>query len=110
MARFYGVVGFVSSYEKKTGVFDYAVTERNFAGDVIKRYSQIVSQETVIDNIRVNNQISIIANAYAFENFQHIRFVVWNGTPWEVTSVSVEHPRLILSLGDVYNGPRAEET
>ena len=110
MARFYGPVGFVETYEKKPGVNDYAVIERAYPGDVVKRHSQFLSQETVVDNIRVSNQISIVANPYAFENFQHIRFVVWNGVPWEVTSVSVEHPRLILTLGDVYNGPRAEET
>lgn len=110
MARFYGPIGFVESYEKKPGVTDYRVTEKKYPGDVIKRSSQFLSQDTVVDNIRVSNQISIISDPYAYSNFQHIRFAVWNGTPWKVTTVSVEYPRLILSLGDVYNGPRAETT
>ena len=34
-----------------------------------------------------------------------MRYVHWMGALWEVNSVEVLNPRLILTIGGVYNGP-----
>jgi hypothetical protein len=54
----------------------------------------------------VQNSISIVADEFAREKFFAIRYILWAGVYWSVTSVQVDHPRLTLQLGEVYNGAK----
>jgi hypothetical protein len=38
-----------------------------------------------------------------------MRWLEWKGTKWKVTSVEIERPRMILTIGDVYNQKTQEE-
>lgn len=109
MAKYYGIVGFAEPIETKAGVWDYDsnVIERPYAGESLRYSSRNNSQAKVVDDVIVNHEISIILDPYAYHNYQHIRFAVLNGIPWRVTSVSVSYPRINLSLGEIYNGPRS---
>jgi hypothetical protein len=107
MAKFHGIVGYGSTEEIRPGVWDDVITETQYFGDVVRQARSSRSDpSTVLNDISLSNQISIMADAYAFGNFFNIRFVVWNGVAWTVPSVEVNRPRLILSMGEVYNGPR----
>ena len=55
----------------------------------------------------MTNEISLVADPYARENFHMIRYACFMGTRWEVTSVEVQYPRLVLTLGGVYNAAPA---
>lgn len=106
MAKFYGTVGYVDTVDKGNGVFEEEVIgERPYRGDVTRTVRRFENGESLNDNLNVSNEISIVADAYAYENFCHIRYVVWMGARWKVSSVDVQRPRLILSMGGVYNGP-----
>ena len=104
MARFHGKVGFVDFAETSPGVYTEVVNEREYAGDLKRKNNRFVSVAQVNDNLAINNQIEIIADPYINEHFPSIRYVEWNGTKWKVTSVEDQFPRLILALGEVYNG------
>lgn len=110
MAKFYGVVGYVDTQETAPGVYAEVATERKYYGDVLKNVKRYVSSEYLNDNLTVNNSISIMADAYAYDNFFAIRYVKWMGANWKVTDVEVQRPRLILSLGEVYNGKTPESS
>jgi len=107
MARFHGRVGFGETAEVKPGVFTDVITEHSFYGEVIQNRRILQQGETLNKNLTVGNSISIVANAYTREQFFAIRYVEWAGKLWTVTDVSVEAPRLVLQLGEVYNGPTA---
>lgn len=105
MAKFYGVVGYVVTEEIRPGVWDGIVTEKPYKGDVIENNSRWSnSSETTNDEVAMNDKISIVANPYAYQNFLHIKYVKYMGVKWKVTNVNVQRPRLILTLGGVYNG------
>lgn len=104
MAKFYGNVGYVKTVEVAPGVWSEQATERPYYGDLTRNTSRYQSSGDVNDDININNDISIVADPYANENFQHMRYVVYMGTKWKITNVEVKYPRLILSLGGVYNG------
>ena len=110
MAKFYGVVGYVDTQETAPGVYTEVATARKYYGDVLKNVKRYVSSEYLNDNLTVNNSISIMADAYAYDNFFAIRYVNWMGANWKVTDVEVQRPRLILSLGEVYNGKTPESS
>jgi hypothetical protein len=105
--RFYGKVGYGESVESAPGVWKDSITEVAYYGDVVRNTRQLHDGTKVNDDLTVNNSISIVADAYANERFFAIRYVEWMGTLWTVTDVEVRSPRLLLSLGGVYNGPKA---
>lgn len=107
MNRFFGAVGYGLSVESAPGVWEDAITEVSYYGNVIRNTRQLREGSLVNDDITVGNNISIVADAYANENFMSIRYIRWQGSLWTVTAVDVQAPRLVLTLGGLYNGPTA---
>jgi hypothetical protein len=109
MARFNDKVGYGESVEDppNSGVWVDTITEYTYQGDVIRNASRLESGDKLNRDIHVGNSISIVADELANENFFNIKYVKWAGVLWTVTTVEVRSPRLILSLGSVYNGPTA---
>lgn len=106
MAKWYGKVGFTETAETSPGVWEEEIVERSYYGDLIRNHKRWESGENLNDNITVQNEISIVSDPYAVQNFHCIRYVEFMGTKWRVTAVDVQYPRLSLSLGGVYNGPQ----
>lgn len=107
MAKFYGQVGYAETLETIPGIHEEVVTERNYFGDVIRNTRKLEAGESINDDVVVNNNLSIVADSYAYQHFFAIRYVKWAGALWKVTSVEVQSPRLLLTIGGVYNGPTA---
>ena len=103
MAKFYGVIGYAETKETAPGVWREVITERSYYGDVIRNTRRWESSEHLNDDLNVNNLISIVADAYANENFFAMRYITWMGSKWKVTNVEVQRPRLILTIGGLYN-------
>ena len=103
MAKFYGNIGYVKTVEVEPGIWNEEVIVYPYFGDVIRNTSRYQSSGGVNDDINVSNNISIVADPFARENFQHMRFAEFMGTKWKITNVEVQYPRLILTLGGVYN-------
>ena len=106
MARFYGKVGFTVPTEIRPGVWEDSVVERQYYGDVIRNTRRKESGDRVLDDINISNEISIIADQFANENFHHMTYVEFMGALWKVSTVAVQRPRLVLTVGGVYNGPK----
>lgn len=107
MAKFFGRIGYGIPAESRPGVWVDQIVEKEYSGDVIRNTRQITQGEKVNPDISVGNSISIVADAYANDHFFAIRYVEWAGAKWTVTDVEVRRPRLLLRLGEVYNGPTA---
>lgn len=103
MAKYYGEIGYAETIETEEGVWTERINTKKYYGDVLSVRSMYQSTENLNDNINIRNKIAIISDPYANENFMHIRYIVWMGTKWKVTEVEVNYPRLILSIGGVYN-------
>lgn len=104
--KFFGKVGYGHPVDNQNGVWEDAITEKKLYGDVVRDSRRLASAQQVNSDLTVGNTISVVADAYASENFFAIRYVEWVGALWTVTNVEVQSPRLILWLGGVYNGPR----
>lgn len=104
MAKFYGVVGYGINEETAPGVYKEQITEREYFGDLIRNTRRLQSADQLNDNINVANEISIVSDPFANENFHMMRYVKFMGAKWKITNVEVQYPRLILTIGGVYNG------
>lgn len=105
MAKFYGRVGYAEQAEVKPGVVEDVITERMYYGDVVRDTRNLSEGENFHKDLSVSNEIRIVADAYALDHFFALRYVEWAGELWTVSSVEVQRPRLLLRLGEVYNGP-----
>lgn len=103
MAKFYGKIGFDTTEETSPGVWRQTIVERTYRGDLNKTHSKWDGADKLNDDINITNNISIVADPFAFENFAHIRYVEFMGEKWKVTSIDVSYPRLTLSVGGLYN-------
>lgn len=108
MAKFYGKIGYAETREVSPGVWTESITERYYRGDVKKMTKRWSEGEKVNDDLDISNEISILSDPYAEQHFHQIRYIAWAGALWKVKSVSVERPRLRLTIGGVYNGKQAE--
>lgn len=104
MGKFYGIIGYAESVETKPGVWKDEITERMYYGDVIRDTRRLQSSDTLNDNINISNEISIVADPYAYQNFHLMKYVEFMGAKWKISHIEVKYPRLILTVGGVYNG------
>jgi len=107
MAKWYGKVGYIITTETTPGVWTPKTVEKNYTGDLTRNHKRWELSQNVNDNITLQSEISIVCDPYALQNFQYIRYVEFMNTRWKVTAVDVQYPRLVLSIGGVYNGEQA---
>lgn len=104
MEKFYGKIGFAEMAESEPGVWDEVISEHYYYGDVVRNTRRIQNSGSINDNVDISNEISIVSDPYANNNFHSMRYVWYMGARWKVSTVNVQYPRLILSLGGIYNG------
>lgn len=104
MAKFYGVIGYAETTETSPGVWKELITERSYYGELVRNTRKLQTTDQLNDDVNVANEISIVADPFANENFYSMRYVEYMGAKWKVTSVEVKYPRLILTIGGLYNG------
>lgn len=104
MAKFCGMIGYAKMVKKVSGVCKEEITERMYYGDLVRNTRRLQSSEHLNDDINVANEISILADPFANQNFHSMRYVEFMGAKWKITNVEVQYPRLILTIGGVYNG------
>ena len=104
MSKFYGEIGYAVTKETAPGVYTETVEKRNYYGDLLRNSRSMQSSSQVNDNINISNEISIVADPFAMENFHSMLYVNYMGANWKISNVEVRYPRLILTIGGVYNG------
>ena len=104
MSKWYGIIGYELYTDDGTGVSRPEIVERNYYGDLNRLSRRAQSEDRINSDITLNNELSILADAFALENFDSIRYAVFMNSKWFVASVQVEHPRLILTFGGAYHG------
>lgn len=105
MAKWYGKVGYSETVETSPGVWTPHDTVREYYGDVIRNTTKwAVNSDSTNDDLTVNSQISIVADPFANNKFHSMKWIEFMGAKWKVTSVEPQPPRLLLTLGGVWNG------
>jgi hypothetical protein len=104
MAKFHGVIGYVTTEETVAGVWSEVVTERACTGDILRNNQRMENSEHLNDNFTISNIFSIISDEFINQNLQYIRYIIWMNAKWKITSAEIRRPRLILTVGGVYNG------
>ena len=106
MARWFGVVGYIDQEETAPGVWRKSKpVERSYYGDVLRNNpGWQANPNSTNDNLTLNNQISIVADNFAYQHSHIMKYVEFMGVKWEIAKIEPQRPRLILTLGGLYNG------
>ena len=104
MAKFYGAIGFAQLTETAPGVWDEDITEHMYSGDMNRNSRALQASDSVNDDITISNEISIVSDPFADQNFYNMRYVKIRGIKWKIKNAEVKYPRLILTIGGLYNG------
>lgn len=107
MAKYFGAIGYSITEETSPGVYTPKITERLYKGDVLRNTRRWENGTSQNDNLTINNSISVIADAFAYENIFAMKYVSWMGSRWKITNVEIQRPRLTLTIGGLYNGNEA---
>ncbi len=105
MAKWFGKVGYATNVESSPGIWEEGIVERQYYGDVIRISRNLQNTSQVVNTIDISNEFSIVADPFAYEHFHEMLYVEFMGARWKITKVDAsQRPRLILSVGGVYNG------
>lgn len=102
--KWFGTIGYAETVETKPGVWEEQITKREYFGDLLRNSRRIQSSDKVNADLDISNEISIVSDPYAYENFHSMRYAEFMGAKWKITNVEVQYPRLTLTLGGLYNG------
>ena len=104
MGKWYGKIGYAETIETEPGIWEEQITERKHYGDVLSGRWMRQSSDKVNNDINLSNRISIIADPFAIQNCSSMVYVEYAGSKWKISDIEINHPRLIINLGGVYNG------
>ena len=105
MTKWYGKIGYVKQVQTSPSVWRNEETVREYYGEVIRNTSRwSTNPDSTNDDLTINNQISIVSDPFADQNFHSMKWIEFMGAKWKITSVEPKYPRLILTVGGVWNG------
>lgn len=112
MAKYYGTIGFAMTIEDppESGICKEQILERKYTGDVLRNSVKNENGEYLNSDLNIDNQISIVADSFALENTHVMRYVTFLKAKWTIKNISVSFPRLVLTIGGVYNGEYGPST
>ena len=100
--KFHDIIGFLDEVETVPGVWTPEIVEHFCTGDVIPNYIRNDSSD-INDSVILNDKFSILADTYTLKHIRDIRYVRYMDTNWKVTNIERALPRLIVTVGGVYN-------
>lgn len=103
MAKYFGVIGYEVTEEVEPGIYVESFVEKQYYGDIIRNSRRLQDVNKVNPDVTISNQFSIVADPFANNHFHEMRYIEYMGTKWKITDIEVEYPRLILSVGGIYN-------
>lgn len=103
MPKCSGVIGYALAGETQPGVWTEGITEKRYIGDIIKDNRRIVDQGEINGSINISNNISVISNRFMLDNMAYMRYLTFNNSKWKISSVEIKPPRIIITLGGLYN-------
>lgn len=106
--KFYGNVGFAVTVDDGYGVWRETITDKKYAGDVMRLTRNKEAGEHINDGLRINTQISLLLDPWFQDHLSQIRYVEYMNSKWIAESVDVQYPRVNITLGGLYHGDEPE--
>lgn len=109
MAKFSGVIGYQEEVEIAPGIWDTQYLEKPARGDILqKNHRWNAMNYSTVSSDSISDRITIGADDFVMRlcRQKRIRYVKFEGddTRYSVMDAAVDRPRIVLSIGGVFNG------
>lgn len=106
MAKYSGQIGFATCIEDPagSGIWKNDVVEKLYRGDILNTTVRNQQGKEINDDVKLTNRFSIVADPFAIFHSNEIVYAEYMGVKWTVSSIEIQRPRLILTIGGAYNG------
>lgn len=103
--KYAGKIGFwIDDVEVRPGVYKSEIIEKTYTGDILRNSQRWNGTEYINKNVTISNKVSVISDLYLNEHLSSVKYITWMGTKWCVSSIEVQYPRIVLEIGEVWNG------
>ena len=103
MPKSSGVIGYALAVETRPGVWINSITDKKYIGEIVRDNRKIVEQGEINGSININNNISIVSNKFMLSNMAYMKYITYMNSKWKISSVDIKPPRIIITLGGLYN-------
>lgn len=103
MAKYSGLVTYVTQVESRPGIWTNAEVSHTMKGDILRKGSTFQNGDRVNGEVTLNHRVSLVADAYALGNYHNMKYIQLDGRDWFITSVEVQRPRIIVTVGGLKN-------
>lgn len=103
MEKFVAKIGFSVDVETKPGIWKKDVEERLYKGYFVRNYRRWDQEPAINQTLTLNNQASFIIDDFCLKHLGDILYVKYDKVPWKVTALELRHPRILVTLGGIYN-------
>lgn len=101
--RYSGVIGLAETSETVPGVWTPTITEKKVFGDVLQQSRRYDSGQQINEDLHLQNRLSVVYDSELLEKFTTAKYITWNSSKWKISSIEIQQPRLVISLGGLYN-------
>lgn len=98
-------LGFAESKQVRPGIWDDEITEVPKLAEVRQRTETFQVEGNVIPEYKTTTSVSVLSQGPVKPDYSNLRYVLYAGERWIVTSAVHEPPRMTLFIGEVYSGP-----
>lgn len=109
MGKFFGRVGFAVTEDVGDGVWKEKITDKKYAGDVVRLQKNRDAGEHINDGLRLNAQFSILMDPWFQDHLSSVRYIEYMNSKWVIETVDpTNYPRVLLTPGGLYHGNEPE--
>lgn len=105
--RYHGKIGLADQKEISPGVWDDVITEVERFGTVVQSTETFDQVDSILPRVRTTTSVSVLDEGVLIDRQDDIRYVWFRGKRWSVASIVTQYPRIVIYLGERYNGPSA---
>lgn len=106
--RYSGKLGIVQQTEVRPGIWEETVTEVSALGTVRQTTEALDGSDAVLPRYRTTTSVSVSARGVGPIDNSDIRYITFKGKRWQIATIVDEPPKIVIYIGEVYNGPTPE--
>lgn len=103
-------IGSGESVEVRPGIWEDVITEVSYLAEVRQRTEAFSTADSVLPQYRTTTSVSVLTDRTLRLDNSDLRYVLYGGVRWSISSAVHEPPRLTLFVGEEYNGPLPDGT
>lgn len=99
------VLGLAEEQEVRPGISEDVITESPKLAEVKQRTEAFTVEGEIIPRYRTTTSVSVLSDGVIKPDYSNLRYVLYAGVRWSISTVTHEPPRMTIFIGEVYNGP-----